>query len=97
MQMVCNFNPFDTGWLSKYAISLAGIVEDAGDNFLLYPKFHCELNWIKYCWGGCKHFSRKHCNYALARELRLEARIRREQNANFIAGGRIAGGRPSYS
>ena len=42
-----------------------GIVEDTGHIFLLYPKFHCELNWI-----GCG------CNYTLAGELRLGVRIR---------------------
>jgi hypothetical protein len=45
---------------------LQEIVEEAGHIFLLYPKFHCELNWIEYYWGRCKHFTRKHCNYTLA-------------------------------
>ena len=42
---------------------LQEIVEEAGHIFLLYPKFHCELNWVEYYWGRCKHFTRKHCNY----------------------------------
>ena len=46
-------------------------VEGAGHIFPLYPKFHCELNWIEYYWGNCKHFARKHCNYTLAGKLRL--------------------------
>ena len=50
---------------------LQEIVEDTGHIFLLYPKFHCELNWIEYYWGSCKHFARKHCNYTLAGKLRL--------------------------
>ena len=44
---------------------LQEIVEDAGQIFLFYPKFHRELNWIEYFWGRCKNFTRKHYNYAL--------------------------------
>ena len=53
---------------------LQEIAEDSGYNFLLYPKFHCELNWTEYYWGSCNHFVRKHCNCTLAGELRLGAR-----------------------
>ena len=42
---------------------LQEIVEEAGRIFLLYPRFHCELDWIEYYWGHCKC---KHCNYTLA-------------------------------
>ena len=45
---------------------LQEIVEEAGHIFLLYPKFHCELSWIEYYWGRCKHFTRKHWNYTCA-------------------------------
>ena len=45
---------------------LQEIVEDAGHIFILYPKFHCELNWIEYYWGRRKYFARKHCNYSLS-------------------------------
>ena len=45
---------------------LQEIVEEAGHIFLLYPKFHCELNWIEFYWDHCKYFARKHCNYTLA-------------------------------
>ena len=45
---------------------LQEIVEEAGHIFLLYPKSHCELNWIEYYWGRCNYFTRKHCNYTLA-------------------------------
>ena len=27
---------------------------------------YCELNWIEYNRGRCKHFTRKHYNYTLA-------------------------------
>ena len=45
---------------------LQEIVEEAGHTFLLYPKFHCELNWIEYYWGCCKYSTCKNCNYTLA-------------------------------
>ena len=45
---------------------LQEIVEDAGHIFILYPKFHCELNWTEYFWGRCKYVTRKHCNYSLS-------------------------------
>ena len=45
---------------------LQEIVEEAGHIFLLYPKIHCELNWIEYYWGRWKLFTRKHCNYTFA-------------------------------
>ena len=50
---------------------LQEIAEGAGHIFLLYPKFHCEPNWLEHYWGSYKHFSRKHYNYALAGKLRL--------------------------
>ena len=45
---------------------LQEIVEDAGHIIILYPKFHCEFNWIEYYWGRCKYFTRKNCNYSLS-------------------------------
>ena len=45
---------------------LQEIVEDAGQIFILYPKFHDGLNWIEYFWGRYKYFTRKHCNYSLS-------------------------------
>ena len=58
-------------------------MEDSCHIILLYPKLHCEINWIEYSWDGCKHFARKHSNYALDGKLRLGLRIGREHNANF--------------
>ena len=31
---------------------LQEIFEDAGHIFILYPKFHCELNWRGYYWDA---------------------------------------------
>jgi hypothetical protein len=30
------------------------LVEARGHTILYFPKFHCELNWIKQCWGMAK-------------------------------------------
>ena len=57
---------------------LQEIMQDGGI-FLLYPKPHCELNWIEHYWGSCKCFARKHCNHTLAGKLRLGVRIRRNR------------------
>ncbi|OAD80212.1 hypothetical protein PHYBLDRAFT_101264, partial [Phycomyces blakesleeanus NRRL 1555(-)] len=32
-------------------LTLEKIVEDSGPKFELYPKYHCECNWIKRYWG----------------------------------------------
>ena len=60
-------------------------VEDADNIFLLYPKFHCELNWIEYYWGNCKHFARRHCSCTLAGRLRLGVRVWRGTECQFLS------------
>lgn len=30
-----------------------------------FPKFHCELNWIEYYWGGAKRYARDNCEYSI--------------------------------
>lgn len=32
--------------------------------FELYPKFHCECNYIERYWGVCKRKAREECNYS---------------------------------
>lgn len=39
-------------------------IEVAGHLCLFLPKFHCELNPIKYFWGMVKKYLRDHCDYS---------------------------------
>ena len=43
--------------------ALQETVEKAGHIFELYPKYHCECNWIEMYWGGAKREARLHCDY----------------------------------
>ncbi|KAG2210685.1 hypothetical protein INT45_003996 [Circinella minor] len=38
-------------------------IENSGHIFELYPKFHCECNWIKRYWGAAKREARVRCDY----------------------------------
>lgn len=40
-------------------------VESQGHLPLLFPKFHCELNWIEHFWGAAKWHTRKNCRYGI--------------------------------
>jgi hypothetical protein len=44
--------------------ALQEIVEDKGHTFELYPKFHCETNWIERYWGAAKRRARRECDYS---------------------------------
>ncbi|KAI8987110.1 hypothetical protein BDB01DRAFT_904728 [Pilobolus umbonatus] len=44
--------------------ALQEAVEDNGHFFDLYPKFHCECNWIERDWGGAMKLARLHCDYS---------------------------------
>ena len=43
--------------------ALQETVEDAGHIFELYPKYHCECNWIEYYWSYAKREARLKCDY----------------------------------
>ena len=46
--------------------ALRDIVEGAGHIFEMYPKYHCETNWIEIYWGAAKREARLKCNYTFA-------------------------------
>jgi hypothetical protein len=39
-------------------------VEKEGHIFTLYPKYHCETNWIEMHWGYSKSIARLNCDYS---------------------------------
>ncbi|KAG2220736.1 hypothetical protein INT45_007348 [Circinella minor] len=43
--------------------ALYEVVENSGHIFELYPKFHCECNWIECYWGAAKREARVRCDY----------------------------------
>lgn len=43
--------------------ALCEVIERAGHIFELYPKFHCECNWIERYWGAAKREARIRCDY----------------------------------
>jgi hypothetical protein len=43
---------------------LAEVVEGEGFIFELYPKYHCECNWIERYWGAAKREARQNCDYS---------------------------------
>jgi hypothetical protein len=58
--------------LQEPKTALQEVVEDAGHIFELYPKYHCECNWIEMYWGGAKRNARLNCDYTFKS---LEANI----------------------
>ena len=45
---------------------IAKAVEERGHIFKLYPKYHCECNFIERHWGATKRFARETCDYSYA-------------------------------
>jgi len=43
--------------------ALQHVVESSGHIFELYPKYHCECNWIEMYWGATKREARLKCDY----------------------------------
>ena len=43
--------------------ALQEVIEDSGHIFELYPKYHCECNWIELHWSYAKRQARLHCDY----------------------------------
>lgn len=46
--------------------ALEEVVINSGHIFELYPKYHCECNWIEMYWGGAKREARLKCDYTFA-------------------------------
>ncbi len=40
------------------------VKKQAGFHFMLYPKYHCELNYIEMVWGYIKAYHRRNCTYS---------------------------------
>ncbi len=40
------------------------IIENWGHKVIFYPKFHCELNFIKMFWDAAKRYTRNNCDYS---------------------------------
>lgn len=40
------------------------VEKQAGFYFMLYPKYHCELNYIEMVWGYIKAYHRRNCSYS---------------------------------
>jgi hypothetical protein len=58
-------------------------IEATGHLSLLYPAFHCELNWIEHFWGSSKWYTRKNCKYGIE-DLRNRIPIGLEYAERFI-------------
>ncbi|KAI7891141.1 uncharacterized protein EV154DRAFT_588843 [Mucor mucedo] len=43
---------------------LETVMFEAGHLFTLYPKYHCETNWIERHWGAAKRYSRMMSDYS---------------------------------
>ena len=42
-------------------------LDSKGQLLIVYPKFNCELNFIKRHWCWCKWYARENCQYTLPR------------------------------
>jgi hypothetical protein len=45
---------------------LCETAEKEGMIFEMYPKFHCETNWIERVWAEAKRVAREQCDYSFA-------------------------------
>ena len=43
--------------------AIVELIENAGHLCVFYPKFYCELNFIKMYWGVVKYYTRNNCDY----------------------------------
>jgi len=45
---------------------LETVIVEAGHEVIFYAKFHCELDYIEYCWAAVKRYAREHRKYSFA-------------------------------
>ncbi|OAD78784.1 hypothetical protein PHYBLDRAFT_185350 [Phycomyces blakesleeanus NRRL 1555(-)] len=57
------YNPTSQPDFMSQKTALHEAVEVSGHIFELYPKFHCECNWIERYWGSAKREVRLQCDY----------------------------------
>ena len=50
----------------KNEVSLLEIVVTQAEHEVIFPKFHCELNYIEYYWAALKRFTRDNCRYSFS-------------------------------
>ena len=44
--------------------ALEELVTKSGHLYALYPKYHCETNWIERYWSAAKRIARRECDYS---------------------------------
>lgn len=70
---------------SNQKTALQEIVEDAGHIFEMYPKYHCECNWIEYYWSASKREARLKCDYTFqSLEKNIDSYLDKAGNIHHI-------------
>jgi hypothetical protein len=69
---------------------LCETVENAGHEFIMFPKFHCELNFIELYWAEAKRLFRERCEYSTASLRANVPLILDEINSNLTKIRRMA-------
>lgn len=52
---------------------LETVITAAGHEVIIYPKFHCELNYIEYFWAAVKCYTGENCSYSFHEHTVLAA------------------------
>jgi hypothetical protein len=67
-QLLCkkNFGSATRFQRPTISCSLEEVIKAAGHLCIFLPKFHCELNFIKFFWGAMKRYLCGNCDYTFA-------------------------------